>query len=47
MADDDSRKLTKPALGILGAIAAIASVWWFAYRPRRRGDDQSGETASE
>jgi hypothetical protein len=27
--------LAKPAIGIIGAIAAIVSIWWFALRPRR------------
>jgi hypothetical protein len=36
---DESRNVTKPALGVLGAIAAIASIWWFALRPRRRRGD--------
>jgi hypothetical protein len=40
---DEHRNVSKPAIGILGAIAAIASVWWFAYRPRRRRDDESAE----
>jgi hypothetical protein len=39
---EDSRSLAKPALGLIGAIAAIASIWWFALRPRRhRGDAAS------
>jgi hypothetical protein len=40
---EEHRNVTKPAIGILGAIAAIASVWWFAYRPRRRQDDETNE----
>jgi len=35
-----SRNVKKP-LGILGAVAAIASVWWFAFRPQRRKKDQA------
>jgi len=38
---DEHRNVSKPAIGILGAIAAIASVWWFAYRPRHRHEDES------
>jgi hypothetical protein len=41
---DDGRNVAKPALGIIGALAAIASIWWFALRPRRKGD---GEGATE
>jgi hypothetical protein len=37
---DNPRNVTKPAIGIVGALAAIASIWWFALRPRfKRGDD--------
>jgi cbb3-type cytochrome oxidase subunit 3 len=37
MADNESsRNLVKPAAGILGILATIASVWWFALRPRRK-----------
>jgi hypothetical protein len=35
MADSSSsRNLAKPAVGIAGIIATMASVWWFALRPR-------------
>jgi hypothetical protein len=30
-----SRKLVKPAAA-LGVLATMASVWWFALRPRRK-----------
>jgi hypothetical protein len=40
---DDQRHVSKPAIGIVGALAAIASVWWFAYRPRRHKDDAPAE----
>ncbi|HEV3213845.1 MAG TPA: hypothetical protein VGZ03_10660 [Acidimicrobiales bacterium] len=39
---DDGRNM-KPALGIAGAIAAIVSIWWFAFRPRRRRGDAPPE----
>jgi len=32
---DRSRKIVKPAAAI-GVLATIASVWWFALRPRRK-----------
>jgi hypothetical protein len=35
--------MAKPAIGVIGAIAAIASIWWFAFRPRRRRDEAPGE----
>jgi len=28
----------KSTLGVLGALATIISVWWFALRPRRHRD---------
>jgi hypothetical protein len=30
----------KSTLGILGALATIVSVWWFALRPRRHRDEE-------
>jgi hypothetical protein len=32
---DRSRKIVKPAAA-LGVVATMASVWWFALRPRRK-----------
>jgi hypothetical protein len=29
----------KSTLGVLGALATIISVWWFALRPRQHHDD--------
>ncbi|HEV3328610.1 MAG TPA: hypothetical protein VGZ33_04380 [Acidimicrobiales bacterium] len=40
---DEGRGIAKPALGVIGAVAAIASIWWFALRPRRHRDDAPGE----
>jgi len=34
----NSRNVAKPAIGVVGALAAIASVWWFAFRPRHRDE---------
>jgi len=36
---EDSRNVAKPAIGVIGALAAIASVWWFAFRPRHRDEN--------
>jgi hypothetical protein len=33
-----SRRLAKPAAA-LGVLATMASIWWFALRPRRRVKD--------
>jgi hypothetical protein len=32
---DRSRKIAKPAAA-LGLVATVASIWWFALRPRRK-----------
>lgn len=37
--------VVKSSLGVLGALATIVSVWWFALRPRRRGP--SSDDAAE
>ena len=29
-------KAVKSSIGVLGALATIISVWWFALRPRRK-----------
>ena len=31
-----SRKIAKPAAGVLGVAATVASGWWFALRPRMK-----------
>jgi len=36
---DRSRKMAKPAAAF-GVLATMASIWWFAMRPRRK--DKSG-----
>jgi hypothetical protein len=38
MANNKS-KAVKSSIGVLGAIATIISVWWFALRPRRNKGD--------
>ncbi len=35
---DNKGKVVKSSIGVLGALATIVSVWWFALRPRRRKD---------
>jgi hypothetical protein len=34
---DRSRKIVKPAAAV-GVLATMASIWWFALRPRRKGE---------
>jgi len=40
MGENSKGKAVKSGIGVLGALATIISVWWFALRPRRRHDDQ-------
>ncbi|HEY5120439.1 MAG TPA: hypothetical protein VII84_02580 [Acidimicrobiales bacterium] len=41
MADETKGKPpVKSTLGVLGALATIVSVWWFALRPRMKKRDQ-------
>ncbi|HTB09590.1 MAG TPA: hypothetical protein VK704_07245 [Acidimicrobiales bacterium] len=34
----------KSSIGVLGALATIVSVWWFALRPRRNQGDAEEQT---
>jgi hypothetical protein len=40
MAENPKGKGVKSTIGVLGALASIISVWWFALRPRRKQRDQ-------
>jgi hypothetical protein len=33
-------KAVKSSIGVLGALATIISVWWFAFRPRGNKEDK-------
>ncbi len=37
----------RSSLGVLGALATIFSVWWFALRPRRRSSDEDATPSSD
>jgi hypothetical protein len=39
MADNSKGKVVKSSIGVLGALATIISVWWFALRPRTHKED--------
>jgi hypothetical protein len=30
------RKLLKPIVAVVGVLGTMASIWWFALKPRRR-----------
>ncbi|MEI8050521.1 MAG: hypothetical protein WCI12_03720 [Actinomycetes bacterium] len=36
MAKNSTRNVAKPVAGALGVVATMASVWWFALRPRAK-----------
>jgi hypothetical protein len=35
MAKDGSRSVVKPVAAAAGIVATMASIWWFALKPRR------------
>jgi cbb3-type cytochrome oxidase subunit 3 len=38
--DEKSKgKAVKSSIGVIGAIVTIISVWWFAFRPRGKKDE--------
>jgi hypothetical protein len=39
VAEKSKAKTVKSSIGVLGAIATIVSVWWFALRPRSKKDE--------
>lgn len=46
MADSGARKVVKPVAAAAVTLGTIASIWWFALKPRRkakRGGTSAGE----
>jgi hypothetical protein len=41
----EGKSKAKPALGVAGAAIAIASIWWFALRPRRKREQGPADPA--
>jgi cbb3-type cytochrome oxidase subunit 3 len=39
VSENPKGKVVKSSIGVLGALATIISVWWFAFRPRRHKDE--------
>jgi hypothetical protein len=39
MAERSHHKVVKPVAAVVGVIATMASIWWFALRPRRKPKD--------
>lgn len=40
VAENSKGKVVKSSIGVLGALATIISVWWFALRPRSKQGDE-------
>ncbi len=40
MAENPKGKVVKSSIGVVGALATIVSVWWFALRPRFKKHDE-------
>jgi len=40
MSESPKGKAVKSSIGVLGALATIISVWWFALRPRFKKRDE-------
>jgi len=38
MGENNKGKVVKSSIGVVGALATIISVWWFAFRPRGKKD---------
>jgi hypothetical protein len=34
-----TRKIVKPVAAVVGALATMAGIWWFALKPRRKPKD--------
>ncbi|HVA52951.1 MAG TPA: hypothetical protein VNF05_05500 [Acidimicrobiales bacterium] len=43
MADKSRAKTVKSSIGVIGALATIVSVWWFALRPRHKEESSPEE----
>jgi hypothetical protein len=39
MAKGRARKVIKPVAAVVGVLGTMASIWWFAFKPRRQSKD--------
>jgi hypothetical protein len=39
MTEGSHHKVVKPVAAVVGVVATMASIWWFALRPRRKPKD--------
>jgi hypothetical protein len=35
--------MVKPLAAAVGVLGTMASIWWFALKPRRKGNDSRGQ----
>ncbi len=42
MAEGQARKMVKPVAAGVGVVATMASIWWFALKPRRKARKNTG-----
>jgi len=40
MAKSGARKFIKPVAATIGVVGTMASIWWFALKPRRKPKDE-------
>jgi hypothetical protein len=46
VADKGARKVVKPVAAAAVTLGTIASIWWFALKPRRKAKDSGRTTTS-
>lgn len=42
MAESRGRNVVKPVAAALGVLGTMASIWWFALKPRRKAKREGG-----
>ncbi|MGP8059287.1 MAG: hypothetical protein ACLP9C_06610 [Acidimicrobiales bacterium] len=45
MANSGSRKFIKPVAAAIGVVGTMASIWWFALKPRRKAKGAAADDA--
>jgi hypothetical protein len=46
MAESGARKVVKPVAAAVVTLGTIASIWWFALKPRRKAKGDGGITTT-
>jgi hypothetical protein len=47
MPENGAKKVVKPVAAAAVTLGTMASIWWFALRPRRRAKKAGGGTTNE